>query len=195
MEGWEIFLLILVIIVILGGIVVAILAVAGVFEEENLRKKTEKILQGFFSFHSLNNNKSFVTVSSSVSSGGSDESADGKQLVVSNSSVVPCKDYEWKYINDDTIEWGGDLSGSGSERLVITASSSTSGADIILQKKGTPGSLNQWVFNFLDFTWCLKSNPKLCIFNKGGNLTLENLSINEEFVWVPVDAITPPTCS
>ncbi len=79
-------------------------------------------------------------------------------------------------------------------KLVATASLESE-APILLREKGTPGSLNQWIYDNNNQTWCLKSNRNLCMFSSPGNLTIMNFTQDMGFGWTITRDLTPPACS
>lgn len=180
MTDLEIFLLILGIIIVIGIIIVVILAAVGVFEV----RRTNNLLNGTFSWHPLVDGSRFVTTSSAVANKAP---VAGDTLVTSNSSSVACGSYQWTFTNN-FLELG-------TTGLVATVASKTVGTPIVLAAKGTAGDLNQWVYNNLDFTWCLKSDTKFCIADNTNNLILNNLSINQNLGWVITNVITTPSCT
>ncbi len=212
MSGLEIFLIIFGILIFIGIMIVIILAIAGFFVEKSI----SKLLDGTFSFSPANDKSKFVT-----SSGLTTKPKKGDTLVLSSSSTVSCEDYAWTF-KDNFLELGttGLVATAPSPTTSTTPVSTTpvttsttttpvsttpvsttptpvptTGTAITLEDKGSVNDRNQWVFNDLGFTWCLKSNNKLCMFNKSDTLTLENESISEGFVWILGDAIKSPTCS
>ncbi len=180
MTGLEIFLIIIGVLIVIG----IIIAIAVYFGVRTIQKNIGKILAGPFSFHPTSDSSRFVT-----SNGATNKKtpASGDTLVLSSSTSVKCEDYEWNF-KDNFLELG-------TANLVAVAESTTTGTPIKLAAKGAAGDLNQWVFSDVEFTWCLKSNNKLCMFNSPNNLTLENLSLNAAFAWTPTDALKTPACS
>ena len=190
MTGLDIFLIIFAVLVVMGGLVVLILGVAGYFAGKDIKK----LLNGPFSLQSGLDKSKHLTFDSK------------NDLILNNSDTTSCNDYTWTYnSSDNTLESSGTfnkegdaltnaLLGTTSTEYVVTAAAATSGSVISLKAKGTPGNLNQWVFNHVELTWCLKSNNKLCMFSTDDAITLDTLSINDKFTWVPVDALKSPSC-
>lgn len=164
-------------IIFIGIIVVVALVVFGVFTEKNAKD----IIKGVFSLVDIK--KEYVT------------STDGSAVIMSKDNSIPCKDYSWKYGTftagkisiDDALIWQGDTS-----KILVAAS--TDGSAVTLSKPtSSTGTNSQWIFND-DFTWCLKSNPKICLFNSSGNLIVRTKGVNINFNFEPVKAVVSPTC-
>lgn len=146
------------------------------------------LLQDVFSFHSFLDQSMYVAVNPTDTE---------DKVILSNSTLIPCDSYRWVYNQtDQTLEWGGNSSSvPDNEKLVITVDLNP-GTIIVLKPKGTPSSINQWVFNQNNNTWCLKSTPTLCMNSTGNILTLESL-VSEDlgFIWVISRDLVPPACA
>lgn len=179
MTGLEIALLVFGIFIFITIIIIVILVAVGVFEFN----KIKKILDGSFSFYSDTDTSNHVTTSMSVA--GKTPIA-GDTLVLSNSEKIKCDGYEWTF-KDNFLELG-------TTGLVVVVSDAKDSAPITLAKKTTAGKLNQWDYSDVGLTWCLKSNKKLCIFNKSGILILKNIALTSGFSWVPIAPLVPTAC-
>lgn len=179
MTDLEIFLLILGILIIIGIIIIVILAAVGVWGV----RRENNLLNGTFSWHPILDSSRYVTP---IPTPGKSP-ASGDALVTSNSSSVACGSYQWTH-TDNFLELG-------TSGLVATVAAKTNGTPIVLASKGTAGDLNQWVYQDLDFTWCLKSDNHLCIQDNANKLVLNNISVNQSFGWGITSALTTPSCT
>ena len=146
------------------------------------------LLQGVFSFQSLIDKSLYVAVNPTDTN---------NKMILSNSALIPCNSYRWVYNqSDQTLEWGGNpFPVLDNEKLVATVDFNI-GTNIVLKPKGTANSPNQWVFNTNNSTWCLKSNPSLCMNSTGNILTLETLVFGDTgFFWGITKDLVPPACA
>jgi hypothetical protein len=186
------FPLALLILFISVGVVFGILFLSRTLYDSNAVPEDQDpaaLLKGVFSFQPLLDESSFVTTSQNPNN--------EIQLSYSNNSDIPCNNYSWVYNQTDkTLEWGGNIPNiSDSQKLVATARINPD-TPILLQPKGTPGPLNQWVYNQNDQTWCLDSDTSLCMESSTTDLRLELLRENDlTFKWLIQPDVTPPNCT
>lgn len=153
------------------------------------------LLKNTFSLQAYGDTEKYLTPEPDPTADNCVITADVPLILTNNTNTPPCSRYEWKHVNDDTIECIWNIGGEGQRRYVITASSLTPGSSLIFKQKGAPGELNQWKFDISTLTWCLKRDNTLCMYNKDGKLTLEKIADNNAFRWVPVEPIKPPVCN
>lgn len=180
MTGLEIALLIFGILIFFGIVIVVILIAAGVFET----KKINKILSGNFSLHPLNDSSKHMIFAGAPTN---KDPAAFEDIILSSSSTVDCKYYDWVF-KDNFIELAGT-------NLILQSETLDSGSRIRLQPKKDVFQRNQWKYDEAGLTWCLVSNDKLCMFNQSDKLILDDLSVNTGFSWIPVEALKPTACS
>lgn len=178
-------MLIISVIIVFGILAASTVLVNG--DKSDAGDDTGELLKGVFSFHSLVDAAAYVATDGIMS---------GSKLIVSSSTSILCNSYRWVHNqNDQTLEWGMNNSNTPDNIKLVATASLEPEAPILLREKGTPGSLNQWIYDNNNQTWCLKSNRNLCMFSSPGNLTIMNFTQDMGFGWTITRDLTPPACS
>ena len=154
-------------------------------------EKQQNLLQGDFSFNQLvlGDRTNHVTKNTTNSN-----------AILTNNTNLSCNSYIWNYKTytnnknpKNVITIDNALIWKNNPDLILTASNSSPGSKVVIEEpNNSNGTLNKWVFK--DFTWCLDSNKSLCLTQRNDQLFIENLSVNQGFLWNIESPLSSPNC-